>query len=126
MYRAYARYYLWMARAQLGEREAASKELRGWLDGEPAIVRRSWGGDLARFVTGQGTEAELGARVETFPAAERDVRRAQAQFAVGFLRLLRDDAAGARAAFEKTVALGEKSLRERRSAMAFLRRMRES
>jgi len=117
------RYYLWMARALLGEREAASKELREWLDGQPAIVRRSWGGDLARFVTVR--ERRLSSRRAPRRSGGRARRSSgPTQFAVGLLRLVRDDQVGARAAFEKTVALGGKSVHERRSAIAILRRMR--
>lgn len=112
----YPQLRIWMARVRLGEREAASKDLKAHL----ARSKDEWVAAIGRYLLGElQEEAFLKA------AAAEEERRAQAWFYLGYRKLLDGDRAGAAASMEKCVGLKKTEFMEHMNALAELQRLRK-
>jgi tetratricopeptide (TPR) repeat protein len=107
-----AAWRIWMCRMQLGEREAATRELKSFFASRQ-------GGDegdrrIGSFLVGAISEQELLATMES------SGQKTRAWFCIGTTRLLKGDRDGAVTGFKTCVAQGEKSTFEHLSAVAAL------
>lgn len=95
------RLWAWFARAQMGEEEDATRELKAWLSGPEGASRTPHDRALAGCLAGTTTEEALLER-----AAREDARyRCWVQTIVAFRRLAEGDKAGAEPFLRRAVAL---------------------
>ncbi len=118
----YAHLYLWLTRARLGDRVAATEELKGHAarrtGGERAV---QWFQKIALFLTDQISESAL-LQAAAQGNDEREVREreCEAYFYAGTKRLVEGDKDAAAACFQKSVGTGIVEFIEYLSAQAEL------
>ena len=108
-----ARFFIWILRARLGDRETADKEFAPYMEGHPA--QWSGGGDamVGNFLLGRISEDEFVASLRDNPQT--------AYFYAGIKRLLNNERESAAEDFRKSVATGEKDATEYQMAAAELK-----
>lgn len=113
---------IWLVRVRLGERGAATRELKEYFTGRRRSQKPDdWVSRLAAFVSGDSPESAL------FKAAEaKDEQRSRNQlcaayYYAGSKRLIAGDKETARRYFEKSVEVGKAALSEYRSALTELK-----
>jgi tetratricopeptide (TPR) repeat protein len=111
---------IWLIRAQSGEAEAATGELREYWNFRKIETGDDWQSKISNFLTGQLNEADL------FKAARGGEQPCAAYFYAGSKRLIDGDKATAADYFRKCVATGEKTLCEYDSAAAELKFLKET
>ena len=117
---------VWLARAHLGEKDSATKELQAYLQNRPAGQPDYWPSQIARFLAGQLTEPALfkaAAHPDTRTATEQ---LCSANFYAGEKRLIAGDKTTASQYFEKCVATGKKDFYDCQSAVAELKLLKAS
>jgi lipoprotein NlpI len=119
----YAYVRLWLVRARLGDRPAATTDLAAVIPVRTAAHADEWTLTVARFLVGQITETDLFAKTTAADATATKGRECEAHFYSGWIRLIEGDRAKAKEAFEKCLATGMDTYYEFTSAKAELRAM---
>jgi len=108
-----ARFYIWLIRSRLGDREKADKELAPCLEGHPAEWSGGWHAKIGNFLLGRISEGDFLAALGENSGA--------AWFYAGMKRLLDKDPATAADDFKKSVTAGDKTAYENEMAAAELK-----
>jgi DNA-binding beta-propeller fold protein YncE len=108
-----ARFYIWLIRARLGDREAADKELAPYMEGHPVEWSSGWDAKIGNFVLGRISEDDFIVSLSDNPGT--------AWFYAGMKRLLNNDRASAAEDFRKSMATGDKTAEEYQMAVAKLK-----
>lgn len=108
-----ARFYIWLIRSRLGDREKADKELAPCLEGHPAEWSGGWHSKIGNYLLGRISEEDFLTTLGSDSCA--------AWFYAGMKRVLDKDTAGAAEAFKKSVAAGDKTAYEDGMAEAELK-----
>ena len=112
-----ARFYIWLTRARLGDKEAADKELAPYMEGHPVEWSNGWHAKIGNFLLGRISE-------DDFLVSLSD-SRGGGWFYAGMKRLLNNDKSSAAEAFRKSVATADKESEEYEMAAAELKALRE-
>ncbi|HEU5240221.1 MAG TPA: hypothetical protein VFU37_24010 [Pyrinomonadaceae bacterium] len=107
------RFYIWLIRARLGDREAADKELAPYMEGHPAEWSGGWHAKIGNFLLGRISEDDFLVSLSDNPRT--------AWFYAGMKRLLNNDRTSAAEDFRKLIATGDKTSDEYQVAAAELR-----
>jgi uncharacterized protein YecT (DUF1311 family) len=107
-----ARFYIWLIRARLGDKEVADKELAPYMEGHPAEWSGGWDAKTGNFLLGRTSEDDFLASLSDNPG--------EAWFYAGMKRLLNNDRASAADAFKKCMATA-KTAEEHQLAAAELK-----
>jgi lipoprotein NlpI len=116
--KAWAALWVWLARCRLGERQAATAELRealalGSVGGRPEhMAKQPWIVRIASFLVGDVSEAALLAAAATDDKWESRGRLCEAHFYIGMRRLIGGDKAKALASLRKAAATGARERSE--------------
>ena len=108
-----ARFYIWLTRARLGDREAADKELAPYMEGHPVEWSNGWHAKIGNFLLGRISE-------DDFLVSLSD-SRGGGWFYAGMKRLLNNDKSSAAEDFRKSVATADKESEEYQMAAAELK-----
>ncbi len=111
---------IWLVRARMGERPAATEELEAFLSAGRAGAGDPWNKVAAEFLLGRVPEAALVESARTIDPARSTHRLGEAYFYSGTRRLIEGDRDGARSAFQCCVALGSPESAACQSALAEL------
>jgi tetratricopeptide (TPR) repeat protein len=112
--RDYAQFRIWICRARLGEREAATKELQDYLKDRKPKDAEDWPGKVGAFLAQALPEKEFRA------AAKKAGEHCEAAFYAGTIRLLDGARDAAKTCFKDCVKTNKYSFFEYRSAVAAL------
>ena len=112
-----ARFYIWLIRARLGDKEAADKELAPYMEGHPAEWSGGWHAKIGNFLLGRISE-------DDFLASLSD-SLGGGWFYAGMKRLLNNDKSSAAEDFRKSVATADKESEEYQLAAAELKALNE-
>jgi len=107
------RFYIWLIRARLGDREAADKELAPYMEGHPVEWSSGWDAKIGNFLLGRISEDDFLVSLSDNPGT--------AWFYAGMKRLLNNDRASAADDFRKSIATGDKTADEYQLAAAELK-----
>ena len=107
---------MWLIHARRGNRRQASRDLVQFLDRSSPKDQEAWERNILLFLVGRRSETDLLTSAATSEPAVTRVRRAQASFYVGTMRLLNRDLNGARQHLQEVTASGRRSLAEYQSA----------
>jgi len=113
----YPQLRIWLIRARLGERDAATRELAQFLKGRKAD---DWPRKIMRFLIGELPEAEFLKAAESENAKTDGERKCEATFYVGSRSLIDGDKDKAKEYFQQCLDTGVKTFAEYRSASAEL------
>jgi len=108
-----ARFYIWLIRTRVGDREAADKELAPYMEGHPAEWSGGWDAKTGNFLLGRISEDDFLVSLSDNPGA--------AWFYAAMKRLLNNDTAGAAEAFGKCMATVDKAAEDYQMAAAELK-----
>lgn len=108
-----ARFYIWLIRARLGDKEAADKELAPYMEGHPAEWSGGWHAKIGNFLLGRISEDDFLASLSDSPGG--------GWFYAGMKRLLNNDKSSAAEDFRKSVATADKESEEYQLAAAELK-----
>jgi len=108
-----ARFYIWLIRARLGDREAADKGLAPYMEGHPVEWSGGWDAKFGNFLLGRITEDDFLLALSGNPCA--------AWFYAGMKRSLNNDTAIAAEDFRKSMAACDKEADEYQIAAAELK-----
>jgi tetratricopeptide (TPR) repeat protein len=108
-----ARFYIWLIRTRLGDREAADKELAQYMEGHPVEWSNGWDAKIGNFLLGRINEDDFLGSLSDNPGA--------AWFYAGMKRLLNNDTASAAEDFRKSLATGDRTADEYQLAAAELK-----
>jgi uncharacterized protein YecT (DUF1311 family) len=108
-----ARFYIWLSRARLGDREAADKELAPYMEGHPVEWSGGWHAKIGNFLLGRISEHDFLASLSDSPGG--------GWFYAGMKRLLNNDKSSAAEDFRKSVATADKESEEYQMAAAELK-----
>jgi lipoprotein NlpI len=120
----YGHFRVWLIRARLGEKEAATKELQAYLDNRKTGKPDDWAAQIARFLAGELAEPEFLKAAENADRTKEAGQLCEAWFYAGTKYLIDGDKAKAAEYFDKCVATGESGFYEYRSAAAELKAMK--
>ena len=112
---------LWLSRTRLGEREAATRELRAYLESCPTEACDDWVSNIARFLSGQLAETDFLEMAENSATKQHQWRTCEACFLAGTKRFMDGDKSTATEFFEKCLAVGNKDFGAYQSAAAELK-----
>jgi lipoprotein NlpI len=121
----YTHYRIWLIRARLGEKDAATKELRDYLVARKTGKPDDWEVQIGRFLAGQLSEADFLKAGGNADKRVENEQHCEAWFYVGTVRLIAGDKAAAKDYFEKCLATGVKTFAEYTSAAAELKHLQE-
>jgi tetratricopeptide (TPR) repeat protein len=95
--------YIWLIRAQSGERDAANEDLEAYLSSPDGAKTNEWGGVTARFFLGSLTESEFRDLATTSAKRPSDVRTqvCESLYYAGMKRKIAGDKTGAAELFQK-------------------------
>ena len=119
--RDYARFWIWLIRARLGEAESATKELQKYLTGRTIGKPGDWESKVGRFLTGELAEPEFLAAAKNADPRMEVGQLCEAYFYVGSKHLFAGDKATATDYFQKSIATDKKTCMEYFSAVAELK-----
>ncbi|MBI2930743.1 MAG: PD40 domain-containing protein [Planctomycetes bacterium] len=119
----YPRLFVWLIRARLGEREAATAELRAYISKRERQENDGWYLKVAGFVTGDAREADFLKAAESADPKQDREQKCEAFFYAGARRLLDGDETGARDLFRKVLATKVDAFVETFAAQAELARL---
>jgi lipoprotein NlpI len=117
----YTRFYLWLIRTRLGERQAATVELKQYLAQRKTKNPDDWPSKIGAFLTDQLSEEIFLKAVESKDQQVTKAQRCEAYFYAGSVRLLAGDKETARRYFERAVETAEKTRQAYDSAAAELK-----
>jgi tetratricopeptide (TPR) repeat protein len=119
----YSCFRIWLIRARLGEKDAATQELATYLEHRDAKKSNDWPLKVGHFLTGQLSEADfLEAAADTNAKTDQE-QHCEAYFYAGMKHLLESDKTTAADYFKKCLATNVKYFGEYQSAEAELRRL---
>lgn len=118
----YSKLYFFLARARLGERAHAARQLKAHADG--LGKKDDWYAHLAYFMCGQRKEEQLFAAAKSPNSQLAREQECEACWYAGAIRLLDGDTAGAKALFERCVQTDLRSFIEYESAKMALAAMK--
>jgi tetratricopeptide (TPR) repeat protein len=107
---------VWLIRAKFGEIQAANEQLQTHLDDSKKVAPSDWTPNIARFLLGQLSEAELLNAAKTTGMSLGNSQQCEAFYYMGEKRLISDDNIVAIDFFEKCLATGHKEYTEYQSA----------
>jgi tetratricopeptide (TPR) repeat protein len=116
----YSRIGIWMVRAKLGERDAATSELKQYLLARTIGKPGDWPSTIIRSLTGDVSEKDFWEAADTGNEKQTRNQRCEACFYVGTLRLIDGDKSAAADYFTKCLETGVNGLYEYQSAAAEL------
>jgi lipoprotein NlpI len=119
----YLRLRVWLIRARIGERTAATEELRLYLKSATKTDSNPWALNLVKFLAGDITEEDLFKAIVLGDADKVSERRCEAYFYAGSVRLINGDRKTAVEYFQKTLSTNIRTFTEYRSAIAELKRL---
>jgi hypothetical protein len=108
-----ARFYIWLIRARLGDKESADKELAPYMEGHPVEWSGGWDAKTGNFLLDRISEDDFLVSLSDNPGT--------AWFYAGMKRLLNNDRASAAEDFRKSIATGDKTADEYQLAAAELK-----
>jgi lipoprotein NlpI len=117
----YARLWLWLIRARLGEKEAATTELQTYLAGRANGKLNEWPSKIGLFLAGQVPEPEFLAAAKNANQNKEAGQLCEAYFYAGSKNLFAGDKDVAKDYFQKSIATDQKGYTEYISAVAELR-----
>jgi len=117
----YARFWVWLIRARLGERESATTELQTYLAGRANGKLDDWASKIGHFLAGQLAEPELLAAAKNADQKKEAGQLCEAYFYAGSKHLFAGDKSVAEDYFEKSIATDYKAYLEYASAVAELK-----
>ncbi len=117
----YARLFIWLIRARLGETDAASKELAAFLDKRWNAAPGDWISTVGGHLLGTVTEEKLFAAAASPDAKKERGQKCEAWFYSGMKKLLAGDKAAAAEYFRKCIATEQKDFTEYQLAEAELK-----
>jgi tetratricopeptide (TPR) repeat protein len=112
--RDYPRFRIWICRAHLKERDAATRDLQTYLQTRHPKDADDWAGKVGAFLVGQRSEQELES------AAKTPGERCEAAFYIGSVKLIEGDREAARTRFEECLKTQKRTFLEYVSAAAAL------
>ena len=117
----YSYYRIWLIRARLGEKDAATQELATYLEHRNVGKSNDWPLKVGYFLTGQLSEADfLEAAADTKAKTDQE-QHCEAYFYAGMKHLIESDKTTAADYFKKCLATNVKYFEEYQSAEAELR-----
>ena len=119
--RDYAHLKIWIVREQLGENEAANKELAAYFDKRDSNTPDKWPVQIANFLLGKISESDLIGAAVSPDAKKQQGQNSDVWFFAGMKRLLAGDKTGAADFFRKCQALNSKNCSEYYFARAELK-----
>lgn len=122
----YSHFYIWLIQAQLGEKDAATKELQTYLDNRKTGTPGDWPSKVARFLTAQLTEPDFFKESENADKQTDRGQHCEAYFYAGSKRLIEGDKTTATDYFNKCLATGCKEFDEYNSAAVKLKSLEAS
>jgi ankyrin repeat protein len=116
----YTCYRIWIIRARLGERDAATRELADYLEHRKPGNTNDWPLQIGRFLAGQSSESNfLAAAYSPVPQTSKE-QHCEAWFYSGSKHLIERDEMGAVDNFKKCLTTGLQNFEEYTSANAEL------
>jgi lipoprotein NlpI len=117
----YPMLYIWLLRARLGGRDAASEDLASYLDQRGPASSGDWASKLGGHLLGKVSEADLLAAAPSPDAKTQNDHYCEAWFYAGMTKLLDGNKAAAGEDFRKCLATGLKTFFEYQFAQAELK-----
>ncbi len=117
----YARLWLWLIRARLGETQAATTELQTYLAGRANGKLNDWPSKIGLYLAGQVPEPDLLAAAKNANQNKEAGQLCEAYFYAGSKNLFAGDKEVAKEYFHKSIATDQKGYTEYISAAAELR-----
>jgi tetratricopeptide (TPR) repeat protein len=121
----YSRIRIWLVRAKLGERDAATSELSEYLRNRTIGKPGDWASTIARFLTGDLSESDCLKAANSGDEKQTRYQKCEAYFYAGSLRLINDDKSIAVDHFTKCLETGGKNSYEYQSATAELEALKQ-
>lgn len=121
----YSRFGIWMTRSNLGERNAATDELKEYLLTRTIGKPGDWPSTIARFLTGEVSESDFLKAADSDDVKQMRNQKCEAYFYAGNLRLLDGDKSTAADYFKKCLETGAKDYYEYQSATAELEALKQ-
>jgi len=115
--RDYPEFRIWICRAHLGEREAATADLQEYLKSRSPKGPDDWAGSVGAYLSGKIPEKDFRA------AAKTEGQRCEAAFYVGSVRLAEGGREAAGACFEECLRTRQRTFSEYKSAAAAMEQM---
>jgi tetratricopeptide (TPR) repeat protein len=106
---SYAHFSLWAVQTQMGQADAANRQLSGYLATKADSTSWYWFPKIGGYLLGRIKESELLGAVTSNPMFRRE-EQGQAWFYIGMAHLVSGEKAGAADALRKCVALNEERL----------------
>jgi lipoprotein NlpI len=120
--RDYAAIRIWLIRARLGERTAATKELAEYFEARKDDASAEWTRTIAAFLAGRMPAAEFFRKAQDAPDARvKNGQLCEVYFYDATVHLIDTDTPNATTLFHKAVATDAKTYMEYRSAVAELK-----
>ena len=117
----YSYYRIWLIRARLGEKDAATQELATYLEHRKVEKSNDWPLKVGHFLTGQSSEADFLKAAADTNAKTAQEQYCEAYFYAGMKHLIESDKTTAADYFKKCLATNVKYFEEYQSAEAELR-----
>ncbi len=124
--RDYTHFYIWLARARLGEEAAAMDELEDYRQNRKGGPTDDWAGSVLAYLAGQLSESELFKAAESEDVTKTSEQQCEAYFYAGSKRLIDGDKMTAANYFQKCLATGHVGFSEYQSAAAELKFLKEA
>jgi lipoprotein NlpI len=124
----YPRFGVWTIRTRLGERDAATKELRASLQASGEDDEHEWELCIGRFLSGDLSESNLIAQANDGAKHPTEIpgRQCEAYYYIGIKELLEGNERAAMEDFKKSLAAGPTDYTEYFSAKAELQKLKKS
>ena len=116
----YAPLWLWLIRARLGKKEAATTDLQAYLAAPANHTRQPWPSMIGLFLAGQVSETDLLAAAKNPNMNKEAGQLCEAYFYAGSKKLFAGDKEVAKDYFQKSIATNQKGYTEYISAVAEL------
>jgi lipoprotein NlpI len=122
----YSRLYIWLIRAQLGEQEAATKELADYLNSSVGTKENDWPIHVGKFLIGTLSEEDVinVANRLSKNLEEEDGQLCEAYYYIGMKHLLDGDKSGAVDFLQKCLDTGETRYLEYESAETEIQKLK--
>jgi lipoprotein NlpI len=117
----YPRLSIWLIRGQLGETDAASKELSTYLDKRQKATASDWFSNVAEHLLGKVSEADLFAAAASPDPKTDSGQHCEAWFYTGMKKLFSGDKKTAANYFHKCLATEQKDFTEFQLAQSELK-----
>lgn len=121
----YSRIRIWLVRAKLSERDAATSELSEYLRSRTTGKPGDWASTIARFLTGNLSESDFLKPANSGDEKQAQNQTCQANFFAGSLRLINGDKSAATDSFTKCQEAGARDSYEYQSAIAELEALKQ-